>query len=262
MSGMLRRTILAALAGVLAMRRADAVLGEAAPVLAFAAASLKNALDAVAAAWHRETGNKAVVSYAASSTLAKQIANGAPADFYISADLKWMDYLQERGLIRPRSRVNLLGNSLVLVAPKGSTLHAAIAPGFPLAGLLAGGRLAMAEPRSVPAGIYGKAALEKLGVWASIKDHLAPASNVRAALALVARGEAPLGIVYNTDAAVEPGVKIVGVFPPDSHPPIVYPMALTEQARPGAASFETYLRGDAAGALFAKQGFTVLDHKQ
>jgi molybdate transport system substrate-binding protein len=262
MTGMQRRAILAAVAGFMAMRVADAAFGAAPALLVFAAASLKNALDAAAAAWHRETRKQAVVSYAASSMLAKQIANGAPADLFISADRQWMDYLEQRKLIRPQTRIDLLGNSLVLVAPKDSTVRATVGPGFPLVRLLGDGRLAMAEPRAVPAGIYGKTALEKLGVWPSVKDRLAVAADVRAALALVARGGAPLGIVYKTDAAVEPGVKIVGVFPADSHPQIVYPMALTVQARPDAAGFETYLRGDAAGALFAEQGFTVLDRKQ
>ena len=199
-------------------------------VLVFAAASLKNALDDVAAQWQRDTGKKAVISYAASNTLIKQIEQGAPADIFISADLDWMDYGQQKGLIEPDTRANLLGNRLVLVAPKDSTISVTIAPGFDLAGLLKGGRLAMGNVDAVPAGKYGKAALEKLGAWDGVKDKVAPAETVRAALVLVARGEAPLGIVYQTDAASDPTVKIVGTFPENSHPPIIYPIALTKDS--------------------------------
>lgn len=258
MTDMQRREVLAALAGVAAAGFTGPVFGQSPPLLVFAAASLKNAFDAVMAEWHRRSGKQAVASYAASSTLAKQIANGAPADLFISADLKWMDYLQQRHLIKPDTRIDLLGNSLVLIAPKDSTVAATIAPGFPLATLLHGGRLAMAEPRAVPAGIYGKEALEKLGVWNSVSERIAAAQNVRAALALVARGEAPLGVVYKTDVAVEPGVRIVASFPAASHQPIIYPMALTRHAAPEAARLAAFLRGAAARALFERQGFTVL----
>jgi molybdate transport system substrate-binding protein len=227
-------------------------------VVIFAAASLKNALDAIAAQLRRHSAQETAISYAASSTLAKQIENGAPADLFISADLGWMDYLQQQGLIDPSTRIDLLGNSLVLIAPSNSAVEAAPAPGFPLAALLGDGRLAMADPSSVPAGIYGKAALVKLGVWQAVAERIAPAENVRAALVLVARGEAPLGIVYRTDAAVEPGVRIVAAFPADSQLPIVYPMALTRTAKPGAAAFGSYLRGSEARSLFEAQGFVVL----
>src|SRR5262245_32661357 len=169
-------------------------------VLVFAAASLKNALDEVAAQWHRETGKKASISYAASNTLIKQIEQGAPADIFISADLDWLDYGQQKDLIKLDSRFNLLGNRLVLIAPKDANISANIQPGFDLAALLKDGRLAMANVDAVPAGKYGKAALEKLGAWDAVKDKIAQAENVRAALLLVARGEAPLGIVYQTDA--------------------------------------------------------------
>jgi molybdate transport system substrate-binding protein len=242
---------------------AGAIIGSAraqAPsMLVFAAASLKNALDAIAAAWRNESGGMPTISYAASSSLAKQIENGAPAELFISADRTWMDYLQHLQLIDRKSRVDLLGNALVLIAPKDSPIRAAIAPGFPLAALLDGGRLAMADPGSVPAGIYGKAALTRLGVWQAVADRVAAAPNVRAALLLVARGEAPLGIVYRTDAVAEPGVKIVDTFPADSHPPIVYPMALTAAASPGAAAFADFLRGPAARGRFMTEGFSVLD---
>jgi molybdate transport system substrate-binding protein len=228
-------------------------------VLVFAAASLKNALDDIDTQYQQQTGKHVTASLAASSTLAKQIENGAPADIFISADLEWMNYLAKKKLIKPATRKDVLGNELVLVAPKGSAVRIKIAPGFPLAKLLAGGRLAMADTSAVPAGIYGKAALEKLGVWASVESRIAQAENVRVALALVALNEAPLGIVYRTDAAVEPNVRIVGVFPDDTHPPIIYPLALTAAStNPDAAGFLAYLESPKAASLFEKQGFKVL----
>ncbi len=226
-------------------------------VLVFAAASLENALDGITSQYERETGRRVAVSLAGSSTLARQIENGAPADIFVSADLDWMDYLASRRLVRPSSRRNLLGNQLVLIAPKGAR-PVTIAPRFPLARMLGGGRLAMADTSAVPAGKYGRAALESLGVWPSVAGSLAQAENVRAALALVARREAPVGIVYRTDAAAEPLVTVVGVFPASSHPPIVYPAALTSSASPDAAAFLAYLESAKAGALFERQGFTVL----
>ncbi|HVB18011.1 MAG TPA: molybdate ABC transporter substrate-binding protein [Stellaceae bacterium] len=262
---MQRRIVVTAIAAFAAAALAATAYpgpAQAGDVVVFAAASLKNALDDITAKWQHDTGKHAVVSYAASPTLAKQIANSAPADMFISADLKWMDYLQQRNLIDPKTRDDLLGNSLVLIAPKDSPVKVTIGPGFPLAKLLGGGHLAMADPAAVPAGLYGKAALTKLGVWPSVAGRVAAAENVRAALLLVARGEAPLGIVYQTDAAVEPGVKIVATFPANTLPPIVYPMALTKKAQPDAAVLEAYLRGPAAGKLFEAQGFTVLDHER
>ncbi|HYM73732.1 MAG TPA: molybdate ABC transporter substrate-binding protein [Stellaceae bacterium] len=228
-------------------------------VLVFAAASLKNALDDIHKQYTTDTGREVSISLAASSQLAKQIEAGAPADIFISADLDWMDYLAQRKLINPETRKNLLGNKLVLIAPKDAAADVKIAPGFDLAGLLAGGKLAMADTAAVPAGKYGKAALEKLGVWSSVSGQIAQAENVRAALALVARKEAPLGIVYQTDAAAEPGVRIVGVFPADTHPPIIYPIALTAgSVNSDAAAFLAYLSSDKAQPLFEKQGFVVL----
>ncbi|TMJ59938.1 MAG: molybdate ABC transporter substrate-binding protein [Alphaproteobacteria bacterium] len=228
--------------------------------LVFAAASLKNVLDAINDAWRRETGKHATIAYAASSTLAKQIENGAPADLFISADRDWMNYLDTRKLINPESRSDLLGNSLVLIAPASGTVKLSIVPDFGLAAALGDGRLAMADPAAVPAGRYGMAALEHLGVWSSVEKRVAAAENVRAALLLVARGETPLGIVYRTDAAAEPAVKIVGIFPPDTHPPIVYPIALTATStNPDAPILLAYLRGAAARGQFEKAGFTVLD---
>jgi molybdate transport system substrate-binding protein len=255
-----RRTILAIAAAIAVAAKPTAAQAEVRPLLVFAAASLKNALDDIDEAWRRGTGKPTAISYAASSLLAKQIENGAPADLFISADSDWMDYLESRKLIKPQSRSDLLGNSIVLVASAISTVELTIAPGFALAAALGGGRLAMADPAAVPAGRYGKAALDKLGVWDTVANRIAAAENVRAALLLVARGEAPLGIVYRTDAAVEPGVRIVGTFPPDTHPAIVYPIALTTTSdNPDAPALLVYLRGAASRAQFQKAGFTLLD---
>jgi len=253
---LLSLALAALLCGGLALPAAPAAAKD---LLVFAAASLKNALDDIDASYRKDTGKGVTVSFAASSALAKQIDAGAPADVFISADLDWMDYLAKKNLIKPDSRGNLLGNSIVLVAPADSKIMAKIGPGFPLASLLGDGRLAMANTQSVPAGKYGKAALESLGVWASVKDRVAQAENVRAALLLVSRGEAPLGIVYKTDVAADPQVRIVDSFPDDSHPPIVYPVAvIAASANPDAASYLAYLKSPAAAALFEKQGFTVL----
>jgi len=227
--------------------------------LVFAAASMKNALDDIAAQWQRETGKKVIISYAASNTLIKQIEQGAPADIFASADLDWMDYGQQKNLINVETRSNLLSNRIVLVATKDATSTLNITSGFDLAGALKGGRLAMANVEAVPAGKYGKAALEKLGAWDGVKDKIAQADNVRAALVLVSRGEAPIGIVYQTDAASDPTVKIIGAFPEDSHPPITYPIALTKTStNPDARAFLNYIRSAAARPAFERQGFTVL----
>ncbi len=226
----------------------------------FAAASLKNALDEAAAGWEAGTGKRVTISYAASSALARQIEEGAPADVFISADLDWMDELARQRLIKTETRASLLGNEIVLVAPAGSAVTLDVAPGMDLAGALAGGKLAMANTDAVPAGKYGKAALEALGSWDSVKDDVAQAENVRAALALVSRGEAPIGIVYATDAAADPGVKVLGVFPRDSHPPIVYPIAvIAASTHPDAPAFAEYLRSAEADAIFETHGFQPLD---
>jgi molybdate transport system substrate-binding protein len=229
-------------------------------VVVFAAASLKNALDEIAATWSKDTAKPAPrISYAASSALAKQIEQGAPADLFISADLDWMDYLAGKNLIKADTRFNLLGNKIVLIAPKDAKTTSVAIKGADLAKALAGGRLSMANVDSVPVGKYGKAALEKLGAWNDVKEQLAQAENVRAALLLVARGEAPLGIVYSTDAAAEPNVKIVATFPEDSHAPIIYPAALTKDAKGAdAKAFLDFLRSAKARTAFEKQGFTVL----
>jgi molybdate transport system substrate-binding protein len=232
-------------------------------VLVFAAASMKGALDEVGAIVTRRTGVAMKVSYAATSTLAKQIEEGAPADIFVSADEQWMDYLAARTLVAPASRVNVVSNRLVLIAPKDpknpdQRPALAIAPGFGLAAALGpSGRLAVADPASVPAGRYGKAALTALGVWPGVASRLAPADNVRAALAFVARGEAPLGIVYQSDVIAEPGVAIVGIFPERTHPRIVYPAALTVRARPEAKAVLDVIASAEARAVFVKHGFVA-----
>jgi molybdate transport system substrate-binding protein len=225
----------------------------------FAAASMKNALDDIDAAWTAKTGVKIAASYAASSALAKQIEQGAPADVFVSADTDWMDYAISKKNINEPTRVNLLGNSIVLIAPKDSKIeNVAIGGGFDLAKLAGDGKIATGDVKAVPVGKYAKAALEKLGAWQAAEPKFAMAESVRAALTLVARGEAVLGIVYSTDARVEPGVKIVGTFPPDSHPAIIYPVAATATAKPETADYLGFLRSSAAKAIFEKYGFKVL----
>jgi len=225
----------------------------------FAAASMKNALDDVDAAYTKKTGIRLAVSYAASSALMKQIEQGAPADVFASADLDWMDYGSQKKVINDGTRVNLLGNRIVLIAPKDTRLgEVTIGPGFDLAKLAGEGRVTTGDVKAVPVGKYAKAALEKLGAWAAAEPKMAMAENVRAALALVARGEAALGIVYETDAKVEPGVKIIGYFPADSHPPIVYPVAATKDAKPEANDYLAFLRSQTAKTIFEKYGFTFL----
>jgi molybdate transport system substrate-binding protein len=230
----------------------------AGPVV-FAAASLKNAFDEVNAAWAASPDTRALPSYGASSALAKQIDEGAPADLFFSADRDWMDFLADRRRIALDSRVDLLGNRLVLIAPQRSPLALAIAPGFGLRGALGEGRLALADVAAVPAGKYAKAALLRLGVWNDVADRTAPAENVRAALLLVARGEAPLGVVYATDARAEPSVRVVDIFPADSHPAIVYPVArVAASTHPGTTDLLRFLRSDSARAIFVRHGFAVL----
>jgi len=228
-------------------------------LIVFAAASMKNALDDANTAFTKANGVKIVASYAASSALAKQIESGAPADVFVSADLQWMDYVAQKNLIKPDSRVNLLGNKLVLIAPLDSKLDkVAIGQGFDIAKLAGDGRIAVADVKAVPAGLYAKAALEKLGGWAAAEPKLAMAENVRATLSFVARGETPVGIVYETDAKVEPKVKIVGVFPDGSHPPVIYPVAATTSAKADAGKYLSYLRGSEAKGIFEKYGFSFL----
>ncbi len=260
---MYRRNFAAGLlaATVFAFSVCNAANAAASEVRVFAAASLKNALDAIAKDWKAETGNDVVLTYAASSALAKQVEAGAPADVFISADLKWMDYVAKADLIKKDSRENLLGNALVLVGPKDAAKTYELAKGFDLSGALAGGRLAVGAVESVPAGIYAKQALTSLGAWDGVKDKLAEAENVRAALLLVSRGEAPLGIVYMTDSKADAGVKVVGTFPENSHEPIIYPVAELKDAPALAAEFRKYLRTKKAESIFTGQGFTILSAK-
>jgi molybdate transport system substrate-binding protein len=246
-SRLLRATLAAAFVAVLPARAAD--------VTVFAAASLTNALQQVGDAYRRDTGKTVVFSFAASSALARQIEASSGADIFVSADTDWMDYLDSRGLIARASRVDLLGNRLVLIAPADSRIVLVAKPQFDLAGALGEGRLALADPAAVPAGKYAKAALTSLGVWDAVADKVVPAENVRVALAYVARGEAPLGIVYATDARADPKVRVVAVFPDDSYPHIVYPAALTKEAKPQARTFLAYLSGARAKAIFKKAGF-------
>jgi molybdate transport system substrate-binding protein len=255
-----RRPVLAALAAAIAIVAVPhSAQAQDQTITVFAAASMKNALDDVDAAFTKKTGIKIVASYDASSALMKQIEGGAPADVFVSADLKWMDYGAQKKLIKDDTRVNLLGNQLVLIAAKDSKIdHVTIASGFDLAKLAGDGRIATGDVQAVPVGIYAKAALEKLGVWASVEPKMAMAANVRAALILVARGEAPLGIVYSTDAKVEPGVKVVGVFPEDSHDPIIYPVAATTGGKSDVTPYLAFLRSQAAKTIFESYGFTVL----
>ena len=232
---------------------------QAQSVTVFAAASLKNALDEAAAQW-KSGARPPSIAYGASSTLARQIENGAPAHVFISADQDWMDYLAARGLIVNQSRKNLFGNTLVLIGPSDKTTPVELKPGVPLAALLGNGRLALADPQSVPAGKYAKAALERIGAWTAVSARLAPAENVRAALALVARGETPLGIVYGSDAAAEPKVKIVATFDSTLHPAIVYPAAVVASSKnPEASALLAYLASAESRAIFRKHGFKPLD---
>ncbi len=241
------------------VRFADAAPREG--VLVFAAASLRNALDAAAKTYEQEAGERIVAAYASSSMLARQIGFGAPADLFISANLQWMDYLDERGLITRETRSDLFGNRLVLVAPRSSGVKVDVGPRLPLVRLLGGGRLAIGDPDHVPAGIYARAALRSLGLWRAVEGRLARAENVRAALALVAWGEVLLGIVYGSDASADPGVEVVGTFPQGTHSPIVYVAAVTAPAlgAPRARRFLDYLESSAAAPIFERFGFTVLD---
>jgi molybdate transport system substrate-binding protein len=224
-------------------------------ILVFAAASLTNVLDEIGAAYTQQTRQPVKFAYAASSALARQLEAGARADVFFSADLEWMDYVQARGLIDRTARRNVVGNRLALVAPADSKIELKIAPGFPLAQALGNGRLATGDPQSVPVGKYARSSLTSLRVWNDVADRLVRADNVRSALAFIARGETPLGIVYETDAKVEKRVRVVDFFPADSHPPIVYPVAVTAQARPAARQFIDFLQSAPAQEAFKKYGF-------
>jgi molybdate transport system substrate-binding protein len=227
-------------------------------VTVFAATSLTNALQQIGKDFTQKTGVPVRYSFGASSVLARQIETGAGADVFICADQEWMDYLDQRDLIQESTRRNVVGNRLVLIAPAESPIHLKIEPGFALGAVLRGGRLATGDPDSVPVGRYAKQALTSLGVWPDLADRLVRAEDVRHALMFVARGEAPLGIVYQTDAMVEPRVRVVGTFPTTAHLPITYPMALVKDAGPGATQFADFIGGDAARALFESAGFIAL----
>ena len=225
-------------------------------ITVLAAASLTNALDDVDTAFTKQSGIKVVARYGASSALAKQIEQGAPADVFASANLQWMDHCVHK---KGDTRVNLLGNKLVLIAAKDAKFdHVTIGPGFDLAKLAGDGRVATGDVREVPVGLYAKAALERLGAWATVEPKMAMAENVRLALGLVARGEAPLGIVYETDAKTEPAVKVIGVFPDNTHDPIIYPVALTANAKSDAVQYLSFLRSQTAKSIFEKYGFNFL----
>ncbi|WP_029010039.1 molybdate ABC transporter substrate-binding protein [Azospirillum halopraeferens] len=255
------KTLAAVLVGAAMVVAAPAAMAQ--DVLVMAAASMKNAIEKAAAEFTAGTGIRVIGSFAASSALAKQIENGARADIVVSADLDWMDYLETRNLIKPESRVNLFGNDLVLIAPAGSTVAVDLKPGVDLAGLLGTGRLAVGDPTNVPVGRYAQAALTGFGIWESVGPKLARTDNVRAALALVSRGETPLGIVYRTDAQIDRGVTIAATFPADSHPPIVYPFALTATTtNPNADLFFSHLKSDGTAAVFRSFGFTPLPRPQ
>jgi len=243
---------------VLTIGAATAAHSQDKTITVFAAASMKDALDDVDVTFTTRTSIKVVTNYGASSALIKQIEGGAPADAFVSADLKWMDYGVEKKVINESTRINLFGNVLVLIAAKDSQIdHVDIKPGFDLAKLAGDGRIATGDVTAVPVGLYAKAALEKLGVWPSVESKMAMTVDVRAALAYVARGEAPLGIVYATDAKVEPGVKVIGVFPDNSHDPIIYPVAATVNAKPVTMRYLAFLRSAATKAMFEGYGFTM-----
>ncbi|MBV6424334.1 MAG: Molybdate-binding protein ModA [Steroidobacteraceae bacterium] len=257
-SSMARLLVPLILAAAMPLQAGEAQQAHESSITVFAAASLTDVLENLAATFTKVTGTKVTLSFAASSALARQIEAGAQVDVFVSADEAWMDYLATRRLIEPASRRDIARNALVLIAPADSRVQLAIAPGFDLRAALGDGRLAIADPATVPAGRYAQAALTDLGAWASVADRLANADNVRAALAFVARGEAPLGIVYATDALIEKNVKVVGVFPAGTYPTITYPAALPVGARAGGAAFLDFLAGPVAGAAFARYGFSAV----
>jgi molybdate transport system substrate-binding protein len=256
---MKRRNFMLSFIAAAAVTLGSAMPTTAADLVVFAAASMKGSLDKVAAAFEADGGSKVTISYASSSQLAKQIEAAAPADVFISADTNWMDYLVEKGAVKTDAAVNLLGNRLVLVAAKDSPISLKVAKDFPLAAMLGDSRIAMGEPKSVPAGKYGREALEFYGVWKDVESKVAGADNVRAALKLVASGEAPLGIVYETDAKADKAVKIVDFFGEDSHSPIVYPVAPVEASdNSDKDAFIKFLLGPEATKIFKDAGFTTL----
>jgi molybdate transport system substrate-binding protein len=250
------RKLLALLVVVMAMLTAPVVARDKQAPLVLAAASLQESMNAAADAWSAKGHPRPRISFAGSSALARQIEAGAPADLFVSADEPWMDELEGKKLLKPGTRVSFLRNTLVLIAPRTSKTKLTVRPNMPLAEALGSSRLAIADPNGVPAGIYAKQALTKLGVWNSVQTKLAPAENVRAALALVSRGAAPLGVVYGTDASADPSVKIIGTFPQNSHKPISYPVArLAASRNPEAEGFRRFLISGEGKAIFHRFGF-------
>jgi molybdate transport system substrate-binding protein len=256
MSRFLRSLLVCLLVAVAMPSRAADV--PPAELVVFGAASLTNVLQDIGTAYSAQTGQHVSFSFAASSVLARQIEAGTRADVFVSADEDWMDYLQTRKLIDPKTRHDIVMNRLVLIAPATSDIKLKIAPHFALAAALGKERLATGDPGSVPVGRYARAALTNLGVWSEVSSHIVPAEDVRSALAFVARGETPLGIVYETDAMVEKRVRIVDTFPEDSHAPITYPVALVATAKAGAGRFVGYMKGPEGRAVFARFGFQNL----
>ena len=254
---MLKKILILA-AGLLASTGTLGAESDSRPLTVLAAASLTNVLGELGNEFTRSQGVAVRFSFAASSVLARQIESGARADLFVSADQEWMDYLEQRGLIQKPTRQDLLSNRLALIAPADSTIDLKIERGFALASALGGGRLSTGDPDNVPVGRYARSALMSLGVWNDVADRLVRAEDVRTALAFVARGEAPLGIVYETDARIEKKVRRVGLFPAGSHPRITYPMALTTEAAPDAGRFAKFLKSDASRAVFERYGFVVL----
>ena len=255
---MVRRVVLASLTLFAATLAFGSEPAEPKPVTVFAATSLTNVMQQLGKQFTGATGVPLRFSFAASSVLARQIEAGAGADVFFSADLEWMDYLAQRGLIQNSTRHNVVGNRLVLIAPADSTVNLKIEPGFAIVAALGAGRLATADPDSVPVGRYARQALTTLGVWPDVSDRLVRAQDVRHALMFVARGEVRLGIVYATDAKVEKRVRIVDTFPANTHLPITYPVALLSNAKAGASQFAEFIRGDVAQAVFASSGFVAL----
>lgn len=256
---MKRRSLLLSFIAAAAVALGSATQAAAADVVVFAAASMKGPLDKVAAAFKAGGGSTVTISYASSSQLAKQIEAGAPADVFISADIKWMDYVIEKGAVKKEAAINFLGNRLVLVAAKDSTVSLKIAKDFPLAATLGDNRIAMGDPKSVPAGKYGQESLKFYGVWKDVEPRVAGGENVRAALKLVSSGEAPLGIVYETDARADKAVKVVDVFGEESHSPIVYRVAPVEASKNSDKDvFVKFLLGPEATRIFKDAGFTTL----
>jgi molybdate transport system substrate-binding protein len=253
-----RRVLLAGVLALLLCVAPAASAAAAGAVTVYAAASLTEALQEIADRYAKVTGVAVKLSFAASSSLARQIEAGSRAEVFFPADQQWMDYLEQRNLLQAGSRHDVVGNRLVLIAPADSRLALRIGPKFPLRAALGTERLATGDPDVVPVGRYARAALLSLGVWDDVADRLVRAENVRSALTFVARAEVPLGIVYATDARVDPKVRVVDVFPASSHPPITYPIALTREASPPAAAFVGYLRGQEGRAVFEKFGFIVL----